>query len=134
MAMPDYARDVKNALAADWAVAHPLWVATLEVPVDYRPAADRPVLLVAPDPGPPLFVGAWTARRSPRRPVLRLTGFGLGRSASLEVVNAAADFVVANKPGGISRVEDVSEPLITRDRDTGADLASITMPVIVRSV
>jgi hypothetical protein len=131
MPIPDYAEAVQDALAADWAVSHPTWTATLNVDDDYQPVAGSPTLLVADDGGPALVRGAWVAPVGPRVPTLRLTAFAAGRSEARAVVVAAAAFVHANKPG-ISRIEDISSPLIARDRETGAFLASITMPVIVR--
>ncbi len=131
MSFPDYAKDVKEALAADWADTQPDWTATLEVDDDFRPAPGHPVVLVADDGGPAVVTGAWLVGKSPRRPILRLTAYANGRTEALTAVNTAADFVFANRPG-IARVEDISTPLVTRDRETGADLASITMPVIVR--
>lgn len=131
MTMPDYAKAVKYALAADWAVSHTTWQPVLEVDDGYQPTVGAAVLLVADDGGPAVAQGAWTAKVSPRRTVLRMTAYAAGRDAALECVNAAADFVTAHKPG-IARVEDVSVPLITKDRATGAWLASITVPVIVR--
>jgi hypothetical protein len=89
------------------------------------------MVLVANDGGPALVSGPWLLNKSPRRPVLRLTATAAGRTEARDAVIAAADFVVANRPG-IARIEDVSDPLITRDRDTGAWLASVTAPVVVR--
>ncbi len=63
--------------------------------------------------------------------VLRLTSYATGRTVARETVVNAAEFVVANKPG-IARIESVSVPLITKDRETGAMLASITVSVTVR--
>ena len=131
MSFPDYAKAVKEALAADWADTQPNWTATLEVDDNFRPDVGHPVVLDADDGGPAVLGGAWWVGYSPRRPILRLTAFAKGRTEAVTAVNAAADFVLANRPG-IARVEDISTPLVTRDRETGADLASITMPVIVR--
>lgn len=129
--IPDYAKGVKAAVAADWSTAHPLWSAVLEVPDKFDPAAGRRVLLVADDGGPALLRGAWLVTATPRLTTLRLTAYADGRTAALETVGAAAEFVLVNRPG-IARIEDVSVPLVTRKPDTGATLASITMPVIVR--
>lgn len=131
MSFPDYAKTVKTALAADWADTQPDWTATLHVDDDYQPTGGKPVVLVADDGGPAVLPGAWLVGHSPRRTVLRLTAFADGRTEAVNAVSTAADFVVANRPG-IARVEDISTPLVTRDRETGADLASITMPVIVK--
>lgn len=133
MPAPDPAKAIKEALAADWAGTHAAWSATLHVDDDYRAVAGQPVLLVDNDGGPPLLRGAWLVRKTPRRTVIRMTGFAVGRDEALEIVNTGVDFVIAHKPG-VSRIEDVSDPLITRDRATGAMLASITMPVIVRPI
>ena len=131
MPAPDTAKAIKEALKADWSTAHPGWSATLEVSDDYKPAAGKPTVLVANDGGPAVLRGPWLVRKTPRRPLIRLTAFAVGRDEALAAVNAAADFILAHKPG-ISRVEDVSDPFTTKDRATGAALASITMPVIVR--
>lgn len=133
MPAPDTAKAIKAALKADWSTTHPLWTATLEVADDYRPTAGKPTVLVANDGGPAIIRSPWLVRKVPRRPMIRLTGFAVGRDDALAAVNTAADFVLAHKPG-ISRVEDVSDPLVTKDRATGAVLASITMPVIVRPI
>jgi hypothetical protein len=130
---PDTAKAIKDALAAEWDTAHPTWTAVLHVDDDYQPTANEPVLLVADDGGPAVIRGAWLVRKTPRRPLIRLTGFAVGRTEALTVVDAAVDYVLANKPG-LARIEDVSTPLVTRDRATGAFLASITMPVIVRTI
>lgn len=127
--MPDTAKTIKDAAETAWASTHPTWGVTLHIDDDYQPS--NPVLLVADDGGPPRYRGAWMVQKTPRNPTIRLTGFAKGRSQALAVVNAGVDFVVAEKPG-IARIEDISDPLITRDRETGAFLASITMPVIVR--
>lgn len=131
MPSPDPAKAIKTALAADWAANHPAWTPTLHVDDDFMPATGAPALLVADDGGPRIIGDSWLVRKTPRRPVIRLTAFATGRDEARTVVDAAADYVIAHKPG-ISRIEDVSDPLETRDRATGAFLASITMPVIVR--
>lgn len=132
MPVPDYAKTVKDALAGDWSATQPTWTATLNVDDDYQPTMGAVTVLVADDSGPAIFGGAWTAPTSPRRMLLRLVAFAAGRSAARSAVDTAAQFVRTNKPG-VSRVEDFPAPLITKDRETGAFLASITMPVIVRS-
>jgi hypothetical protein len=131
MPTPDPAKAIKDAVAGDWSTTHPSWTATLHVDDDFKPAAGSPVLLVANDGGPAVLGGAWLVRKTPRREVMRLTGFGAGRGEARSVVDAGVDYVLAHKPG-ISRIEDVSSLLETRDRATGAFLASITVPVIVR--
>lgn len=131
---------VKDGLAAAWdpeiadpETAQPGWVATLHVDDNWPPSDDSPQLLVANDGGPRLYGGPWAGRRAHRRPLLRLTAFARGRGKARSVVMTAADWVCDHKMDvGIIRVDDVSDPLITRDRATGAYLASITMPAIVR--
>lgn len=129
--IPDYAKTVKAALVSEWTVEQPTWDAVLEVPDKFDPEAGRRVVLVADDGGPALLKGAWLVTTTPRLTVLRLTAYTNGRTSARETVVAAAEFVRINRPG-IARVQDVSVPLITRDPDTGATLASITVPVIVR--
>lgn len=131
MPSPDTAKAIKNALADDWSTTHTAWKAVLHVDDDWAPTAGSPVLLVADDGGPAVWRGPWLLRKTPRRALIRLTAFAAGRDEARQVVDAAVDFVLTNKPG-ITRVEDVSLPLVTRDRATGAMLASRTVPVIVR--
>lgn len=125
MPIPDYADTVQTALVeADFP-------AVLEVDDDWRAVEGAPLLLVADDGGNPVLPGPWMVGYSPRRTSLRLTAFAHGRSEARETVVDAAEFVRVNRPG-IARIEDIPPPLITRDRETGAYLASITVPVIVR--
>jgi hypothetical protein len=101
---------------------------------DYKPAAGKPTLLVSDDGGPRVVGDAWSLGQTPRRITLRLTAYAVGRDEARQVVDSAVDDILANRPAVLSRIEDVSGPLITRDRGTGAFLASITMPVIVKPV
>lgn len=133
MPSPDPAKAIKDALKAEWSAVHELWTVTLHVDDDYQPTIGHPTLLVANDGGPAVIPGPWLVRKTPRRPLIRMTGFAAGRDEAIQIVDEATDFVLVNKPG-ISRIEDISDPLVTRDRETGAFLASITMPVIVRPV
>lgn len=132
MPSPDPAKAIKTALATEWTTAHPTWTATLHVDDDYLPAVGNPTLLVADDGGPRIVGDSWTVGKTPRKPVIRLTAFAVGRDEALECVDAAVDHILAHRPAAISRFEDVTGPLVTRDRKTGALLASITVPVIVR--
>ena len=132
MASPDPAKAIKTALATEWLTTHPTWTVTLHVDDDYLPIAGSPTLLVADDGGPRIVGDSWTVRKTPRRPLIRLTAFAVGRDEAIGCVDAAVDDILANRPAAISRFEDVSNPLVTRDRSTGAFLASITVPVIVR--
>jgi hypothetical protein len=47
-------------------------------------------------------------------------------------LDAALDRLLAERPYEVARIENVPAVLDTRDRETGAYLASIAMPVIVR--
>lgn len=123
----DYPDEVVDSLRA----ADPAFDAVLHVDEDFMPTAGSPVVLVADDSGPAVIQGPWTARLSPRRVILRLTAFAAGRAEARQTVIDAAEHVATYKPG-IARIEDIPHPLMTRDRKTGADLASIAMPVIVR--
>jgi hypothetical protein len=128
--IPDYVKTVKAAALEVWADEHPLWDAVLEVDEDFDPKAGRRQVLIADDGGPALLGGAWLVPNTPYRTVLRLTSFADGRTAARDTVLAAAQFVRTRRPG-IVRVEGISVPLLTRDKETGADLGSVTMPVIV---
>jgi hypothetical protein len=135
-------KDQLRANAADWIPVDyqtgQQWPAawadapTLHVSDNYEPSDDTPVVLIVDDGGPPMFGSSWFIN-SPRFPLLRFTAFTAGRRAARALVRAVTNWV-NNNPGavGITLVNDVSDPLITRDRDTGAYLASVTMPTIVR--
>lgn len=132
MPQPDPAATIKDALELRWADDHPDWAATLHVADNFQPTAGSPALLVADDGGNSIHGGAWLVRKDLLRITIRLTAFAAGRTEARAVVDAAVDDLVGNRPAGISRIENVSAVLETRDRETGAFLASITMPVIVR--
>ena len=132
MPQRDPARDLKDALVDFFDAEHNGWTATLEVADDYHPVAGSPVLLVADDGGGALNDGAWMAGRGLLRIVIRLTAFARGRTEAREVVLAAIDFIQANRPAGISRIENVPAVLDTRDPETGAYLASIATAVVVK--
>ncbi|WP_374159079.1 hypothetical protein ACEWX3_07605 [Mycobacterium sp. G7A2] len=134
MASSDPAKIVKDALVTAWTAAHPSWTATLRVDDDYLPTQGSPTLLVADDGGPAVHSGPWMVGKTLRRITIRLTAFAKGRDEARTVVDAATDHITTYRPPGIARIEDVSAPLVTRDRATGAYLASITVQVIVRPV
>ena len=130
--MADPAMSVKDAVASHWRGLHPKLKATLEVADDYQPLAGSPTLLVADDGGGMLNGGAWLIRRDLMRIDIRMTAFAKGRSEARTVLTDAIDIVVTTKPPGICRIENVPAPIEDRDRATGAYLASITMPVLIR--
>jgi hypothetical protein len=132
MATIDPAKTIMDALEAEWADAHPTWTATLHVDDDYRPAAGAPTLLVADDGGPAVHAGPWMVGKTRYTTVIRLTAFAMGRDEARNTVTAAADWLLANRPDGIGRIEAVTYPLIARDRKTGAFLAWLTARVSVR--
>ena len=128
----DPAKAVKDALQARWRGVHPTWKPTLEVADDYQPVAGSPTLLVADDGGGMLNGGAWLVRRDLMRIDIRMTAFAKGRSEARQVLEEAIDAVIIIKPRGISRIENLPALTEGKDRATGAYLASITMPVLVR--
>lgn len=132
MPQRDPAKEIKTALAEHFADEDNGWTATLEVADDYRPVAGSPVLLVADDGGAAVNSGAWLAGRGLLQITIRLTAFARGRTEAREVVLAAIDFIQANRPAGISRIENVPAVLDARDPETGAYLASIAAPVVVK--
>lgn len=132
MPQRDPAKELKDALAGYFADEENGWTATLEVPDDYHPVAGSPVLLVADDGGGAVNDGAWLAGRGLLRIVIRLTAFARGRTEARQVVLAAIDFIQANRPAGISRIESVPAVLDMRDPETGAYLASIATAVVVK--
>lgn len=134
MPQADPAKAIKDAIAAAWAEDHETWTATLFVADDFAPTDGSPVLLVADDGGVAVTGGAWLARRDMLRITIRLTAFAAGRTEARQVLDAAVDYLTTNRPAGIARIENVPAVLDTRDRETGAYLASITVPVTVRSV
>lgn len=132
MAQLDPAKAIKTALADFFDAEHPDWTATLEVDDDFHPVAGEPVLLVADDGGVAVTTGPWMAGRGLLRITIRLTAFARGRTEARDVVLAAIDFIQANRPAGISRIENVPAVLDTRDPETGAYLASIATAVVVK--
>lgn len=132
MAQLDPAKAIKIALADFFDAEHADWTATLEVDDDFHPVAGEPVLLVADDGGVAVTTGPWMAGRGLLRITIRLTAFARGRTEAREVVLAAIDFIQANRPAGISRIENVPAVLDTRDPETGAYLASIATAVVVK--
>lgn len=130
----DIAGIVHDALEAHWATTHPAWTVALYGDPKYKPETGKPTLLVADDGGLAVHSGPWMLRTSMRLRTLRYTAFAVGRDEALAVVGDAVDRIIAHRPTGLARIEDVSDPLVTRDRATGAILASITMPVIVKPV
>lgn len=136
MPQADPAKGIKDAIAAAWAADEQRedWSATLYVDPDFEPTAGSPVLLVADDGGAAVTGGPWLARRDMLRITIRLTAFAAGRTEARAVVDAAVDLITTTKPSGIARIENVPAVLETRDRETGAYLASITVPVTVRPV
>lgn len=130
MAQVDPAKAIKTALAdffddTDVAV-------TLEVPDDYTPVDGEPVLLVADDGGTQVNPGAFMAGKGLLRITIRMTAFARGRTEARATLDAAMDHLLADRPAEVARIENVPAVLDTRDRETGAYLASIAMPVIVR--
>lgn len=123
----DYAKTVKDALRA----SDPPFDATLQVDDDYTPVAGSPIVLVADDGGPSMIQDSWLVGSSPQRTVLRMTGFAAGRTEARATVVAAWDVVIAQRPG-IARIEADYTLMLTRDKSTGAWLASAWAPVIIR--
>ena len=132
MATVDPAKTIKDAIKADWVDSHPAWTATLQVDDDLAPTAGAPTLLVADDGGPAVHTGPWMVGNTRYTTVIRLTAFANGRDEARDTVTAASDWLVANRPAGIGRIEGVTYPLITRDRKTGAFMAWLTASVSVR--
>lgn len=130
--MADPAKSIKSAIATHWRAVHPTWTATLEVADDYQPVDGHPTLLVADDGGGMLNGGAWLVRRDLLRVDIRMTAFARGRTEARTVLTDAIDIVVTTRPTGVARVEGLPSPVESKDRATGAYLASVTMPVIVR--
>jgi hypothetical protein len=129
----DPAMVVKDALVG-LAAPDQSWAADvcLEVADDYQPVPGLPTLLVADDGGGAVNGGAWLAGRDLLRVTLRLTAFARGRTEAREVVDAAVRQLRHNRPTDVARIENIPAILDTRDRDTGAYLASIILPVLIR--
>lgn len=130
MAQHDLAKAVKTALA-DFFDGSEVAV-TLEVPDNYNPLDGQFALLVADDGGDQVNPGAWMAGRGLLRITLRLTAFAPGRTESRAIIDAAIDQLRATRPAELARIENFPAVLDTRDRETGAYLASITLPCLVK--
>ncbi|AMU39241.1 hypothetical protein A3N99_02825 [Mycobacteroides abscessus] len=124
----DPARIVKDAYAGWLATARPACTAVLESDSEYQPIGTAQQLLVADDGGPALKF------RVLAEPIIRVTAFAHGRTLARQIGAESADWIVAHRPAGIARIKNVSALLVTKDRATGAWLASFTMPVIVRPI
>lgn len=135
MTQVDAAKAIKTALAEHFAdIEDYTCTATLEVADDYRPVAGSPVLLVADDGGTAVIGGPWLVGHDMHRITVRLTAFARGRTEARTTLEAAIEHLLTAKPAGIARIENVPAVLDTKDRETGAYLASITMPVVVRPI
>lgn len=132
MSDPDPANAIKTAYVGWLAAEYPTCSAVLEADQGYRPTDAAQQLLVADDGGGRLASTSWALRKTPLRITIRVTAFARGRTLARQIADDAADWIIAHRPAGISRIEDISALLVTKDRDTGAYLASFTMPVIVR--
>lgn len=130
MAQLDPAKAIKTALA-DFFDGDNVSV-TLEVPDDYTPVDGEPLLLVADDGGTQVNEGAFMAGKGLLRITIRMTAFARGRTEARATLDAAMDHLLADRPAEVARIENVPAVLDTRDRETGAYLASIAMLVIVR--
>lgn len=132
VASRDVAKACKESVQAAWTTDHPTWTTTLLVDDDHIPSDDNPTLLVADDGSTRVVGDSWTLRNTPRRRDIRLTAYTKGRSKALQVIEAAVDHLITNRPPDVARFEDAPDPLVTRDRKTGAFLASVTMPALAR--
>ncbi|TXH18707.1 MAG: hypothetical protein E6R06_26060 [Mycobacterium sp.] len=121
----DGARMIKDAYAGWLATAYPTCKAVLEGDADYQPVPDRQQLLVADD-------GGQLICEVLANPLIRVTAFAKDRTVARDIAAHAAGWIAENRPAGIARVKNVSALLVTKDRATGAYLASFTMPIIVR--
>lgn len=130
MAQVDPAKAIKTALA-DFFDDTDVSV-TLEVPDNYTPVDGEPLLLVADDGGNQVSSGAFMAGKGLLRITIRMTAFARGRTEARATLDAAMDHLLADRPAEVARIENVPAVLDTRDRETGAYLASIAMVVIVR--
>ena len=122
----DPARIIKDAYTRWLTTTWPTCTAVLEGDITYQPTPDRQQLLIADDGGPDLTF------RVLAEPLIRITAFANDRTIARDIAAHAAGWITAHRPAGIARLKNVSALLVTKDRETGAYLASFTMPVIVR--
>lgn len=121
----DGARIIKDAYTGWLATAYPHCTAVLEGDASYQPIPDRQQLLVADD-------GGELVCEVLAEPLIRITVFANDRTVARDIAAHAAGWIADNRPAGIARLKNVSVLLVTKDRETGAYLASFTMPIIVR--
>ena len=124
----DPAKDIKTALVGYLDDEHPTATVVLEVSDAYRPSPTTPMVLVADDGGPDLL------HRIFAQPTIRVTVFAAGRTQARAICADIGGWLLANRPAGIARIRNVSAILEAKDDKTGAFMASITMPTIVRPV
>lgn len=134
MASIDIAGAVMDALEAHWQTARPTWSATLHADEKLSPKTGSPTVLIADDGGTAVHAGAWMVGKTLRRRTLRFTAYAEGRDEARSTVEEAVGHIVTNRPAGLTRIEDVSDPLITRDRATGTFLGSVTVQVTVKPI
>lgn len=98
-----------------------------DVPNTFQPG-DTPIVLVADDGGPL----SWPVSS---RNIVRVTVFGSGISSVRLLARRCAGQLHDNRPSGITHVfREGSSVIETRDPKTGADMASFTVAVRVRTV
>jgi hypothetical protein len=137
----DPAKAIKDAMAAHFAADYPLSApldftpsATMEVDDNYDVQTQPPIVLVANDGGGGRrdILGVWDLAYAWRNPTIRITTFAPGRTVAYQMADELSSWIIPNRPTGIARIEDISEILVTRDRETHAFMAWFTMPVIVK--
>ena len=129
--MIDPAKELKTYLAPMFGAMAAI---TLEVADDYQPKPNHPTVLIADDGSSMLSGGAWMVGNDLMRTTIRVTAFAAGRTEAREIVGKVVDAIRAYIPASrtIARLENLPGPLETKDRATGAYLASVILPIIVR--
>jgi hypothetical protein len=128
----DPAGAIKDTAAIWLADNYPGAAAVLHVPDDYQPSDSTPVVLVADDGGPTIDAGAWVLGRAIQNPTIRLTALTEGRTAARAIVGELSSWICSNRPADVTQIQNVSSILEARDRDTGAYMASVLMPILVK--
>lgn len=120
---------VKASLTALWAGADPLpRIALHKWPQGWSPADGHPLILIADDGGPML----WPVKSEH---TIRITVGADDIQVARRIARKCIGHILANLPEGLAHIrrEDVNALIETQHTATGADIASGTVDVVIRT-
>lgn len=103
-------------------------VSAEDVPTDWSLRTDPPLATVHDDGG----AVTWPIKRDP---TIRITVRARGKPIAKRVAARADGYLRANLPSGLAAIRDGGSAfVVATDSDTGADLASFTLPAVVPTI